>query len=51
MDDNKTTVRIDLDRYNELIRKEALLDELTKDKCVSVYLYSNVTEGLKNGVD
>lgn len=35
-------VAISIKRYNELIKKEAYYDELTKDYIVSVKLLSNV---------
>ena len=40
------TVQISLERFEELIKKEALLDKLMEDKEVSVYLYQKVEEGL-----
>jgi len=41
-------VAIPLERYDELIKKEALLDKLMEGKGVSVYLYQKVEEGLNN---
>lgn len=41
-------VAIPLERYDELIKKEALLDKLMENKDVSVYLYQKVEEGLNN---
>lgn len=32
-------VKISLERYDELIKKEALLDKLMEDKNISVYIY------------
>lgn len=37
-------IKIDLDRYNELIRKETILDKLMEGKDVSVYLYQIINE-------
>lgn len=42
-----TAVAIDLERYNELIKKEALLDKLMENKNISVYLYQKVEEEIK----
>lgn len=36
------TVEISLERYEELIKKEALLDKLMEGKDVSVYLYEKM---------
>lgn len=41
-------VAISLERYNELIRKETILDKLMENKDVSIYLYQKVEEGLNN---
>lgn len=41
-------VKISLERYDELIKKEALLDRLMEDKDVSVYLYQKVKEDTTN---
>lgn len=38
----KQAINVSLDRYEELIKKEALLDKLMENKSVSVYLYENV---------
>lgn len=38
------TVTIDLERFEELIKKEALLDKLMEGKDVSIYLYQKVEE-------
>ena len=46
MGDN--TVKIDLERYNELIRKETILDKLMEDKDISIYLYHPVKEEANN---
>lgn len=46
MNDNKVT--IDLDRYTELIRKEAIYDKLIERRDISLYLYEKVEEGIKN---
>lgn len=43
----KPTITISLERYDELIKKEVLYDELTKDKCINMYLYQDVKEPLK----
>ena len=37
-------VAIPVERYNELIKKEALLDKLMEGKDISVYLYQRVEE-------
>lgn len=42
-----TAVAIDLERYNELIKKEALLDKLMENKSINVYLYQKVEEEIK----
>lgn len=39
---------ISLERYDELIKKEALLYKLMEDKSISIYLYQKVEEGLNN---
>lgn len=36
------TVEVSLDRYEELIKKEALLDKLMEGKDISVYLFEKV---------
>lgn len=41
----ENTIKIDLERYNELIRKETILDKLMEDKDISIYLYQKVEEG------
>lgn len=41
-------VAISLERYEELIKKEALLDKLMEGKDVSIYLYKIVEEELSN---
>lgn len=38
------TIAVGIERYNELIRKEALLDKLMENKAISVYLYQKVEE-------
>lgn len=38
------TVTISLERFEELIRKEALLDKIMEDKDISIYLYQRVEE-------
>lgn len=43
----KTTITISLERYDELIKKEALYDGLTKNKGINMYLYQEVKEPLK----
>lgn len=47
----KPTVTIDLDRYTDLIKKEAIYDSLMKDKGVNMYLYvkEELTEDMNNG--
>lgn len=40
----KQEVTISLERYEELIKKEALLDKLMEDKGISIYLYQKVEE-------
>lgn len=42
--DEKNYIMIDQDRYDELIKKEALYDEIMKDKEISIYLYSRLEE-------
>ena len=37
-------IAISLERYDELIKKEALLDKLMEGKDISVYLYQKVEE-------
>ena len=37
-------IKIDLERYNELIRKETILDKLMEGKDISIYLYQPVNE-------
>ena len=44
---DKTSVTISLERYDELIKKEVLYDELTRDKKISTYLYQDVNEQLR----
>lgn len=44
----KQTIQVSVERYEELIKKEALLDKLMEDKSVSVYLYNDMPE--KGGV-
>lgn len=44
----KPTIQIDLERYEELVKKEVLFDKLMEDKKVSIYLYQDVKEGLNN---
>ena len=39
-------IAVSIERYNELIRKEALLDKLMEGKDVSIYLYQKM-EGIK----
>lgn len=41
---DKQTVTIDLARYEELLKKEALYDTLTESKDVEVYLTSKKPE-------
>lgn len=36
------TVQVRVERYEELIKKEALLDKLMEGKSISVYLFENV---------
>ena len=43
----KQTITINLERYEELIKKEALYDEITKGKKTNIYLYHEVNEPLK----
>lgn len=45
---DKTSVTISLERYDELIKKEAIYDELTKDKKFNIYLFQEV-EDKENG--
>lgn len=40
----KQTVNIPLERYEELVKKEALLDKLMEGKDINVYLYQKVEE-------
>lgn len=44
---DKASVTISLERYDELIKKEVLYDELTRDKKISTYLYQDVNEQLR----
>ena len=39
---------ISLERYDELIRKETILDKLMEGKDINIYLYQKVEEGLDN---
>lgn len=41
---DKQTVNIPLERYEELVKKEALLDKLMEGKGVNVYLYQRIEE-------
>lgn len=41
-------VAISLERYDEFIKKEALLDKLMEGKDINIYLYQKVEEGLNN---
>ena len=41
------TITISLERYDELIKKEVLYDELTKGKQTNMYLFQEVNEKLK----
>lgn len=41
-------VAISLERYDELIKKEALLDKLMEGKDVNIYLFQKVEEELKD---
>jgi len=41
------TITISLERYDELIKKEVLYDELTKNKGINMYLFQEVKEPLK----
>lgn len=42
-------IKIRLERYEELVKKEALLDKLLEDKKISIYLYEElVKKGVKN---
>ena len=43
----KPTITISLERYDELIKKEVLYDELTKGKQTNMYLYQEVNEKLR----
>lgn len=38
-------VAISMERYDELIRKETLLDSLMENRKLSIYLYQEVEEG------
>ena len=44
----KPTIQIDLERYEELVKKEVLFDKLMEDKKLNIYLYQEVKEGLNN---
>lgn len=44
MDEIKPTIKIDLERYDELIRKETLFDKLMEGKELSVYPYVKAEE-------
>lgn len=41
------TITISLERYDELIKKEVLYDELTKNKGINMYLFQEVNERLR----
>lgn len=41
---DKQTVNVSLERYEELIKKEALLDKLMEGKGVNVYMYQKIEE-------
>ena len=41
------TVTINLQRYEELVKKECLFDSLMEDKGINMYLYQKVEEELK----
>ena len=47
----KSTITISLERYDELIKKEVLYDELTKNKGINMYLYQEVKEPLREGAN
>lgn len=47
----KPTITINLERYDELIKKEVLYDELTKNKGINMYLYQEVKEPLREGAN
>lgn len=40
----KQVIEISLERYDELIKKEALYDVLMKDKELSIYPYNRIEE-------
>lgn len=40
----KQTVNITLERYEELIKKEVIFDELMKDKDINIYPYQRIEE-------
>ena len=41
------TITISLERYDELIKKEVLFDELTKNKGINMYLFQEVKDQLR----
>lgn len=43
----KETVTIGLERYEELVKKEAYYDALMVGKKLSIYMFEEVKEGLK----
>ena len=45
------TITISLERYDELIKKEVLYDELTKNKGINMYLFQDVSEPLREGAN
>lgn len=44
MEEVKQTIKIDLERYDELIKKEVLFDKLMEGKDLSIYPYEKVKE-------
>lgn len=48
---DKQTITINLERYDELIKKEVLYDELTKNKGINMYLFQEVNEPLREGAN
>lgn len=38
------TVSVSIERYNELIKKEALYDKLMEDKRLSLYVYTDMEQ-------
>ena len=42
-------VQISLERYEELVKKEAIYDKIMEKRDVNLYLFEKVEEDIKNG--